>query len=228
MTSGTGGALWVRFYVGDACTDVPEPEADPHSREFAGAFPSLGEGSQSQGDLVARRRRGSRADHACRVTGRHGTCGWQLGKEAAQAGTLPGQIELRMCLVADCTAVDPGRIGGQGEVVDQEACRQIVGAVENEIGALCEPPRVASIEVGDFRLNVNPGVHASQVLGRGDGLGRLRASVGFCKSRLAVEVAPLDHVSVDEGKIAHPRPCEKLCGVTTQGAAADDKHMAFT
>ena len=73
---------------------------------------------------------------------------------------------------------------------------------------------------------VDLGVHASQSPRCGHGFRQTLGGVGFLEQKLALEVAPLDKIAIDDAKPAHAGPHQDLGFHGAEGAAADDGYRS--
>ena len=74
-----------------------------------------------------------RAEDAGGVAGGRGAGRRRFGEEAGEAGGFAGEDRHALAFGADRAAVDPGLAVFDGEVVDQEARGEVVGAVDDHI-----------------------------------------------------------------------------------------------
>ena len=118
--------------------------------------------------------------------------------------------------------VDPGDGVLDGEVVEEVAGFEVVGAVEDDVGAGDQCCDVGGDEVGDMRGDLDAGVDAGEVAASGFGLGEGFAGVVFVEEDLALEVGGLDEVTVDEGEAADAGAGEETGGGGTGCADSDD------
>ncbi len=117
--------------------------------------------------------------------------------------------------------VDPGARVADAEVVDEVAGFEVVGAVEDDVGAQ-EVGGVGWDEVGDVGVDVDAGVDAGEVAAGGFGFGEGGAGVVFVEEHLALEVGGLDEVAIDEGEAADAGAGEEAGGGGSGGSDADD------
>ena len=77
-------------------------------------------------------------------------------------------------------------------------------------------------QIGDQRLQRDFGVDLRQAAGGGDGFRGSFRGVGFGKEELALQIAELDKIAVDDAQRAHARARQDLGLHRSQRAAADD------
>lgn len=70
-------------------------------------------------------------------------------EETSEASGVAGEDRHGEAVSGDGCGVDPWSVGLDGEIVDEEAGFEIVGAVENDVEALQQFGSVLGIEVGD-------------------------------------------------------------------------------
>ncbi len=145
------------------------------------------------------------------------------GEEAGEAGGLGwGQDGHGGGVGADGGGVDPGDGLLDGEVVEEVAGFEVVGAVEEEMRAGEERVDVGGDEVGDDGFDLDGGVEGGDLAAGGFGFGEGGVGVGFVEEDLALEVGGLDEVAVDEGDVADAGAGEERGGCGSGGAYADD------
>ena len=107
--------------------------------------------------------------------------------------------------------VDPGDAVHYGDIIDKKTGLQVIGAVEDEIGALDEDFDGFVVSVGDKRLDVDLRVYATKLAGGGFGLGEVLGDIIFIEEHLSLEVAQLDEVAINELESAYPGTGEGFC-----------------
>ena len=113
------------------------------------------------------------------------------------------------------------------QVVEQEAGLEVVGAIQDDIGAaelLAEqqPLGVGGAEIGHQRTDADVGVDLGQPGLGGFGLGQTGLGVGGVEEDLTLEIARFDQVAVEDGQAADPRTAQLVGDDAAQRAAADD------
>ena len=114
-----------------------------------------------------------------------------------------------------------------GQVVEQVSSFEIIGSVEDEIGASGgkdEIFRGVKREITDVRLALHAGVDLCNSAGCCDRLGRPFVRIGFGEETLTLEVGLFDDVAVDQAERGHARPCEKIDRRASQRPAANDSN----
>ena len=80
---------------------------------------------------------------------------------------------------------------------------------------------VAGRKVGDVRLDRDLAIEGGNLAGGGNGLGQGLGGVGFIEQRLALEIAGLDVIAVDDADGADAGAGQQSGGGRSGGAAAD-------
>ena len=81
---------------------------------------------------------------------------------------------------------------------------------------------VVGRQVGDVRLDLDFGVEAANLAGGGDGLGQRFGGIGLVEQHLALQVAGLDVVAVDDAQVADSGARQQGSKRRSGGAAAHD------
>ncbi len=121
----------------------------------------------------------------------------------------PGDHRHGQAVTAHGRSVDPRNAAAHGEIVDQVARFEVVGAVQNEVRAAQQLRHVGGREVGHHAARVNAGIDARDMPLGGRGFGQRLGGVGFLEQPLAMQVAGLHVIAVDDGERAHPRPRQR-------------------
>jgi hypothetical protein len=95
-------------------------------------------------------------------------------------------------------------------------------SLDREIRLAEELPDVAGGEIRNVRDDLDRGIHAGQRPGGGDGFGDAIAGVGFVEEPLALEVAQLDVVPVDQKEAADASAGERPGLEAAERAATHD------
>ena len=146
----------------------------------------------------------------------------RVGEEAAEAGGVARPDSPDAAFDAHAGAVDPGDVIAAGEVVDEVAGGDVVGAVEDQID-IREGFDVGGVGVGDDGVDFDFVIDLPESLGGGDGLGEFLGRVIFVEEQLALEIAEFDEVAIDDAEEADAGAGEELGGDGAEGAAADDQ-----
>jgi hypothetical protein len=125
-------------------------------------------------------------------------------------------------VAADCGGVNPRDIIFDGEIVEEEASFEIVGAVEEEIEAGEKFFGVLRSQVGDEAVGGYGGVDGAKFLLGGDGFGKGVAGIRFVEKGLALKVGRLDKVAVDDAETADTGASEESGRRGADSAATDD------
>ncbi len=147
--------------------------------------------------------------------------GGRGGEEAGEAGGFAGEDVHAGGVGANGGGVNPRTIAIDAEIVDEVAGLVIVGGVEDELGIL-KQGQGGGDEVGNVGGDGDIGVDGGEFAAGGFGFREGIASVGFVIEHLALEVAVLDEVAVNEGEVADAGAGEKGGGGSSGGSAADD------
>ena len=107
-------------------------------------------------------------------------------------------------------------------VVDEVASFEVVGAVEDELHVAEQLFDVVGREVGDVGLDFDFGVEAANLAGGSDGLGQRFGGVGFVEEHLALQVAGLYVVAVNDAEVADSGARQQGSKGRAGGTAADD------
>lgn len=215
-TGGGGGDLGV--LEGAVGVGVPEVEGEEGAAEEAGL---AGEKFEGFGDLDGGGEVDGGGKDAGGVAGLDGA-GGGLGEDAGEAGGLAGEDVHGGGVGADGGGVDPGLVLLDGEVVEEVAGFEVVGAVEEEMGRGEELGDVGWDEVGDVGEDGDGGVEEGDAAAGGFRFGEGGEGVGLVEEDLALEVGGLDEVAVDEGEGADAGAGDEGGGGGSGGAAADD------
>src|SRR5262249_37677255 len=90
-------------------------------------------------------------------------------------------------------------------------------------GAADQLLNVRRVDVGDYRLDGDLGVDAAQLLGRGDSFWQIAREVVLVEEHLALEVAELEVVAVDDAEVPHAGADEHVGEHGAEGAAAHEQ-----
>lgn len=114
-----------------------------------------------------------------------------------------------------------------GEVVEQVARHEVVGAVDEDRGAICvaiiqreEGLGVCACQVCGVGVDGDCRVDRGEALRRSFGFGQV--DIGFAEEGLALEVGFFDDVAVDDGDGADACAGEEVCGDAAKCANARD------
>ena len=135
-----------------------------------------------------------------------GFAGFELARlggifeEAAEAGLAAGEDDHDQSTGGQGGAVDPGDVVFEGNVVDEVAGVEIVGAVEDELGGVGEFFDGVGIDVGDDGFDGDVGVDTVEFAGGGLGLGEVFVDVALVEEDLALEVVEFDEIAVDDSE----------------------------
>jgi len=124
-------------------------------------------------------------------------------------------------ITADGGGVNPRDVFFNGEIVDEEAGFEIVGAVEKQIEAGEKFFGILRSEIGDEAFDGNGGVDGAKFLLSGNRFRKRIACVGFVEQRLALKVGRLDEIAVKNAETANAGAGEQSGGGSADGAAAD-------
>ncbi len=130
---------------------------------------------------------------------RGGAAGFKKTGEARSGAGTNGHGQP---VTSDGGGVDPREGGVHGEVVDQEASLEIVGAIEEQIDSREEGFGVARAEIGDNAFDGDGGINRAQFAFGGDSLGKGIESIGFIEERLPLQVRGLHEIPIDDSDIA--------------------------
>ncbi len=145
-----------------------------------------------------------------------------LGKMQARQAVSAGQDVHGGGVGADGGGVDPGEALLDGVVVDEVAGLEVVGGVEDELGAGQQRVDVVRDEVGDVGVDLDIGVEAGDLAAGGLGFGGGGGGIGLVEEHLALQVALFDEIAVDEDEGADAGAGEQGGGSGAGGSAADD------
>jgi hypothetical protein len=222
--------------------EVVGDEGPPHEMRLAG------EEFEGLGDLKGGGEVDGSGEDAGGVAG-FDVAGWGGGEDAAEAGSREQGVGSRggcvfQCLLpapyslgpredvhgggvgADGGGIDPRAGVADGEVVEEIAGFEVVGAVEDEVNAGEQGLDVGRDEVGDVGGEADGGVDASEVTAGGFGFGEGLEGVVFVEEHLALEIGGFDEVAVDEGEVADAGAGEEAGGGGSGGSNADDGDVA--
>ena len=217
LAAGASGALRIprgAFDLPDASIPyVDRGEARAHQVRVAG------ENLQRIRHLERRHRGHNRVQHsgglARRLHARR-----RIGIDAAQARRAARDHRHGQAVTAHGRSVDPRNAAAHGEIVDQVARFKVIGAVQNEVRAAQQIRHVGGREVRHHAARVNAGINARDMPLGGGGFGKGLGGGGFLEQPLAMQVARLHVIAIDDGEGADPRPGQRRDVKTSQRAAA--------
>lgn len=169
--------------------------------------------------------RGNQVDHWAENTG--GVAGldyaaWCVGEDAGQACGLAGKNVKGGGVASDCGKVNPGHGIFDRVIVDEVAGLEIIGAIEDQVDVGEESVGILGGEIGDAGLDRDLRIETRDLTGCGYGLGEGLAGVMFVEQKLALQIAGLDVIAVDDAQESHAGAGEKRCQDRARGAASDD------
>ncbi len=219
VAAGAGGAVAGGLDIHGHEAAGPEVEVEEAAENigFFAAEELEGFGGLEAGDDVD-----DGADDAGGVAGGVHFGGRGFFEYAAEAWGFAGEDGHHEAGGADDGAVDPGAVGLDGQVVDEEAGFEVVGAVEEELGAVGEAFDVGVVDVEDVGLDGDARIDAAEFFGGGDGLGALGGDVVFVEEDLALEVVEFDKVAVADAEEAEAGADEGVGEDGAEGAAAEE------
>ena len=136
--------------------------------------------------------------------GLEGTARW-IGKKTCQAGGFPRQHVHRDAIAAHGSGVDPGEGSLHRKVIDEVAGLEVVGAVEDQVAS---PP--AGLECWRERDRLTCGsitiweLKAAILRAAAIALGSDFGGIGFIEQGLALQIAGLDVVAIDDAQVPTP------------------------
>ena len=164
-----------------------------------------------------------RAEDADGVAGfLHAGEGVGCAEETSEAGGVAGENGHGEAVSGDGCGVDPRAAGLDGEIVDQKAGFEVVGAVENDVEALQQIGGVLRIEIGDEAFYGNGGIDGFELALGGDGFGEGITGIGFVEKSLPLEIGRLDEIAIDNSDAAYAGTDQQAGGSSANGAAAND------
>ena len=125
-----------------------------------------------------------------------------------------------MPVTADAAAVNPRLVQLDRHVVDEVADLEIVRAVEDQVGVLAQLDDVRPVDVGDDRFDANRRVDGPELERGGLGLGHMARHVALVEENLALEVARLHEIAVDDADVPDAGPHQDVRQHRSQRAAA--------
>jgi hypothetical protein len=143
-------------------------------------------------------------------------------KETSEAGGVPGENGHGEAVGGDGCGVNPRAGGLDGEIVDQEAGFEVVGAVKNNVETVQQIGDVLRIEIGDQAFDGNGGIDGFELALGGDGFGEGVAGVIFIEQGLALEIGRLDEVAVHNSDAAYTGTDEQAGSGGANGPTAND------
>jgi len=143
-------------------------------------------------------------------------------EKAGEAGRCRGKNSHGQTVAGDGGCVNPRTAGFHGNVVDQEARFEIVGAVEKQVDSIEKLFRVARAEIGDNTFDGNRRIDGAELaLGR-NGLGENVEGIGLVEERLTLQVRGLDEIAIDDSEVAYAGTNEKIGGGSADSTATDN------
>jgi hypothetical protein len=134
-----------------------------------------------------------------------------------------GNDRHRLALGPDAAAVDPRLAVFDGEVVDQEAGGEVVGAINDRVHVAGELGDITVRNVGDDGFDFNFRVDAAEFVGGGDSFWQTVGNVLLVVEYLALQVIKLDEIAIHDSHEANARANERFGNHRTERAAAADK-----
>ena len=148
----------------------------------------------------------------------------RIGKDASEARPAPRVHGHHRSVGPEDAAVDPRLARFYRCVVHQVPGLDVVRSVEHEVGRLEELVDVRRGDVGDKRLDGDPGVHRPKPACGGGGLRQTFLDIPLVEEELSLEVVQLEHVPVGEEDPADARAGQQLGLDAAEGAASHDEH----
>src|ERR1043166_7774203 len=142
-------------------------------------------------------RRGHRPQHACRLTSGLGALR-RLRVNALQTRRDSRNDRQLEPVAANRRAVNPGDPPVDGSIVDQVARLEVIGSIENQVDAFEKLRGIRGREIRDHRLESAARVPPRQPAGSGHGLGQAFGGIRFIEKELALQVAPLHEIAIDQ------------------------------
>ncbi len=143
-------------------------------------------------------------------------------EETSKAGRCARTNGHGQAVTGDGSRVDPRAAGFHGDIVDQEASFEIIGAVEEQIDSIEQCIGVAGAEIGDDAFDGNGRIDRAQLTFCGDSFGEDVEGVGLVKEDLALQVRRLNEIAVDDFDIADAGANEKIGSGGSDSATAND------
>src|SRR5207249_6979389 len=109
-----------------------------------------------------------------------------------------------------------------GDIVDQEASFEIVGAIEEQIDSIEKRLGVARAEIGDDTFDGHRRIDGAKLAFGGDSLGKDVESVGLVEQGLALQVRGLNEIAIDDFDVANAGANEKIGSGGSDCAASND------
>ena len=211
-----------RFLDGARDADRAElvvPEVD-HRQSPADRLAMAAQDFQRLGRLQGGDRRDDRPDDAGRFARWLKFRRRRLGEEAAEARRLARQDGEHLPLGADAAAEDPRDVVRHGEIVEQVARLEIVGAVDDAINAVRPGDRCSPLSRRRLRLRSS----TSELICRSrraaaTAFGNSSATSRFVEENLAMEVVAFEKVAIDDPHMPDAGPDELIGDDAAQGAA---------
>src|SRR5690348_4109574 len=111
-----------------------------------------------------------------------------------------------------------------GKIVEQVSGFEIVGAVEDEVCCREQGFGIGGIEVGDLRFNGDIRIECLDLSRGGKRLGQRLGGVGFIEQHLALQVARLNVIAVDEAQESNSGAGQHSRGCRSCSAAANENN----
>ena len=122
----------------------------------------------------------------------------RLGKQAGQAGSPPGEHRQGGAVAAHDRAVAPRYPKLHRDIVQQVACFEVVGSIEDHIEAGKQLFSPLAIDVRDDALDSHVRIDELELAFRGYRFGQVFQGVRLVKERLTLEITWLDKITVDD------------------------------
>ena len=168
----------------------------------------------------------ARREHAGRVAGLHRARRLGDGEQAPEARGLARQDRHRHPGGAHRAAVHPGDAELHAGVVEEVTGLEVVRAVDHDVGARDERLDVVGGDVGHHGLDLHAGVDPADRARGGDRLGCAGRGVGLVVQQLALQVAQLHEVTVDDQEVTNAGARQQVDHGRPEGPAADDEDAA--
>ena len=165
-----------------------------------------------------------RNDARCIARG-HGARRRGFAEQAGQTRRAAGDNAQDRAFAADDTAVDPRHVALDAKLVDELPRLEVVGPIEDNVGAGETFLGVARDEIGHERLDGDLGIYARQMPRGGFGFREPILEIVFGVQKLALQVGPLDFVAVNQAQTTDAGARQHIGLERSQGPATHNDRL---
>ncbi len=220
IAPGAAAALWIARHADGLHAPGPDVTRKQASMK---SFRAPGEKFQGFGYFQRGDQINDRAKDANGIAGFleaiSGAAGFEKAREASGLAGTDGHGQ---SIARDGGSVNPRAAGFHGDIVDQEASFEIIGAIKKQIDVTEKGFGIARAEIGDDAFDGYGRIDRAKLALRGNGLGQNIEGVGFIEEGLTLQVRGLDEIAIDDSEVADAGANEQIGSGSADSAATDD------